>query len=424
MTPAFIGIDLGTSGVRATAIDQRGEVLAEASTALPASTTAISSHAEQNPADWWEAVQTVLHDLLSRRHWEPVAIAIDGTSGTLLLCDETGTPCTPALMYNDARAITQARTLATIAPAESAVHSATSALAKLMWLDDQGLAECAAHALHQADWINGRLGGDFNTSDENNALKLGYDPVRRRWPEWLTDTIPARLLPHVVPVGQPIGSLRPDMLHDLGLQRAVRLIAGTTDSNAATLAAGITRSGEAVTSLGSTLAVKLLSDAPVFSAEYGVYSHRIGGRWLVGGASNSGGAVLRQYFSDSEIALLSQQLQPDIPTGLHYYPLPDVGERFPTNDPNMKPVLQPRPKSRATFLQAIFEGIAGIERDAYARLGTLGASPVKRILTSGGGAANTAWQRIRGSLIGVPVSAARHDAASYGAALIAAGRLL
>jgi sugar (pentulose or hexulose) kinase len=201
----------------------------------------------------------------------------------------------------------------------------------------------------------------------------------------------------------------------------VRLVAGTTDSNAATLAAGIDRPGDAVTSLGSTLVVKLCSDRPIFAARYGVYSHRIGDYWLTGGASNSGGGVLRQYFSDSELEELSRQIDPGRPLDLHYYPLIVAGERFPESDPDKQPCLQPRPQARHQFLQAMLEGIADIEAAGYTRLAELGAPFPQRVFSAGGGASNAAWRAIRERKLGVPVQTARHTESAYGAALIARG---
>lgn len=92
-----------------------------------------------------------------------------------------------------------------------------------------------------------------------------------------------------------------------------------------------------VTSLGSTLAIKLLSKSRVDDARFGVYSHRLDDKWLVGGASNTGGAVLRQLFTDVQLQKLSEQINPSLPSSLDYYPLPAIGERFPVADPNMNP---------------------------------------------------------------------------------------
>lgn len=416
----YVGVDLGTSGCRAIAIDRQGYSIAEARAALPASRHSTPGASEQDPQAWWPAVTRVLGSLASKAPGRIRAIAVDGTSSTLLLCDEHGAPCSPALMYDDTRARDQAQVIDEVAPPDSPARGAGSALAKLLYLLEQARDATPAHALHQADWIAGRLGAGFGASDENNVLKLGYDPVARQWPAWLQafPMVPP-LLPEVHPVGGLTGRISPEVAASLGMPDDVLLVAGTTDSNAATLAAGISQAGDAVTSLGSTLVLKIYSDHPIASARYGVYSHRIGGRWLAGGASNSGGAVLRQFFSDTELTALSERIDPDRPTGLDYYPLPGIGERFPFSEPDRQPRMQPRPAADHDFLQALFEGIAAIEAAGYRRLADLGAPYPRRVLSSGGGAKNRVWQRIRARALGVPVVPAMHSEAAYGTALLA-----
>src|SRR5690606_530883 len=124
---------------------------------------------------------------------------------------------------------------------------------------------------------------------------------------------------------------------------------------------GASEAGEGVTALGSTLTIKLLAEAPIFAPQFGIYSHRIGERWLAGGASNSGGKVLAHYFTPSRIAQLSANIDPDRPSGLDYYPLLGAGERFPFADPAMLPRMDPRPPDDAEFLQGLLEGIGRIE---------------------------------------------------------------
>lgn len=89
--------------------------------------------------------------------------------------------------------------------------------------------------------------------------------------------------------------------------------------------------------MGSTLAIKLLSTTRIEDARFGVYSHRLDDKWLVGGASNTGGAVLRQIFTDEQLEKLSKQINPMEASPLDYYPLQTIGERFPVADPNMAP---------------------------------------------------------------------------------------
>lgn len=96
-----------------------------------------------------------------------------------------------------------------------------------------------------------------------------------------------------------------------------------------------------MTSLGSTLAIKLVSSNRIEDARFGVYSHRLDDKWLVGGASNTGGAVLRQIFSDEQLEKLSEEINPMKASPLDYYPLLAVGERFPVADPEMVPRYRP-----------------------------------------------------------------------------------
>jgi len=415
----YLGIDFGTSGCRACVIDAGQRIVAEARVPLPPPERS-GAAVEQDPAIWWSALEAMLAELRTRTDLTDIAaLCVDGTSSTLMICDARGTPLAPALMYNDTRAREAAWQVAAAAPPECAAHGASASLAKLLWLLQLPAARQARHALHQTDWVLGRLCGRFGGSDENNALKLGYDSVKRRWPDWLARLpLPAALLPEVVPPGTGIGRIDPGVAAQFGLAGDTRIISGTTDSTAGFIATGAVR-GEAVTTLGSTLVLKVRADKPVFAPENGIYSHRLGKDWLVGGASNSGGAVLRQHFSDADIVRLTQQLRPGEPTGLDYYPLPGRGERFPVNDPDLEPCLTPRPNEDARFFQGILEGIARIEVRGYRRLAELGAPWPTRVISTGGGAANSAWRAIRAQLLGVPVVAAEHQEAAYGTALLA-----
>lgn len=417
-----IGIDLGTSGVRAIAIDEQRQVIAEATTDLPSPLRTPEGGSEQQPELWWQAVLRVLSEIPKQLNGEPVsALAVDGTSATLLLSDRQGRPLTPALMYNDARSRDVLDIIKQHAPPDNTVHSASSSLAKLLHLQRQ-IGKMDFLALHQADLINGRLSDRFGLSDENNCLKLGYDAINRRWPDWLDKLgLPPGCLPQVYQPGTPLFPVSDEVLCRTELKGKPMLVAGTTDSIAATLATGAERIGDAVTSLGSTLVLKILSDRPINAPEYGVYSHRLGDLWLAGGASNSGGAVCAHYFSREQMARLTVQLKPDHPTGLHYYPLLQPGERFPFNDPNLPPRLTPNADSDLHFFQGILEGIAEIEKAGYDLLARLGAPPPSRIFSTGGGASNEPWRLMRQNLLGVPVLRAMQTQAAYGAALLALG---
>jgi sugar (pentulose or hexulose) kinase len=416
-----IGLDLGTSGVRAAVLDATGRRLAAAAVTLPAPLQVPDGGVEQQPETWWEAAVSVLRQIAAAAAGcDAAALCVDGTSATLLLCEMDGRPLGPALMYNDSRAQDEAAWVQAQAPPASAARGATSSLAKLLHLRQRYTPNRPVLALHQADWIIGRLLGHFGDSDWNNALKLGFDASALCWPDWMQglDLAPVSL-PRVHAPGTRLGPIDTDVAALTGLPRQVRVCAGTTDSTAAVVAAGALQPGDAVTSLGSTLVLKIVAESPVTAPQFGVYSQRLGDYWLVGGASNSGGAVLRQFFSNARIDALMPRIDPDSESGLDYYPLPAAGERFPLADPLLLPRMTPRPSDDARFLHGLLEGIARIERDGYRRLAELGAPPPRWVLSLGGGARNERWSALRARLLGIPVLPAPRQDAADGAAVLA-----
>jgi D-ribulokinase len=407
--PFYLGLDFGTSGVRAIAITEEQNI------AQTMSLDAI----DQTPQAWHEALWHLLAELDGDIRQNLQAIALNGTSGTVLLCDAAGNPTTEALLYNDDRGRSVLPSLASFAPPEHLVHSATSSLAKLIWFEAQGLANQASYFLHQTDWLSALLHGQWGLSDYHNALKLGYDVENLAYPPWLQSHALFFLLPQVETPGGGRRPILPAIAQRFGINPACEICAGTTDSIAAFIASGARQLGEAVTSLGSTLVLKLLGDRPVLDLETGVYSHRFGKLWLVGGASNTGGAVLKHYFDETELQELSATIDPSQDSGLNYYPLLKPGDRFPVNDPNLQPRLTPRPADSGQFLQGLLEAIARIEAQGYRQLEALGAPSVKTVLTAGGGAKNSTWTKIRARYLGCPVLISSQPEAAYGSALLA-----
>ncbi len=408
---SFLGIDVGTSGVRAALVDSDGILLK----------TARSSMAEhgsnhRDPGVWLAAFNAALSSLAID---VPVsAVCVDATSGTVLPVDAMGAPLSDALMYNDV--VDQIEVLDKIAkhaPLESAVHGASSALARVIVLQS---TPRAVRIIHQADWMAGQLSGRFDISDESNALKTGYDPVRRCWPDWLVNTtMRVNMLPQVVPAGTQTGTVLEAIANTHNLSQSTKVIAGVTDGCASFLATGAQNIGDCVTALGSTMTMKMLCDQPLFNPEYGVYSHRIGEKWLAGGASNTGGAVLAHYFNAQQIAELSAQMDTSRATQFSYYPLVTAGERFPHNDANWQPRVLPRPANDVEFLHELFAGIAAIESLGYQRLAELGAPKQTSMRTVGGGAVNTQWSEIRQRQLGIEFQQPISTEAAVGSALLA-----
>ena len=413
MSPKTLGVDIGTSGARAALLDETGAVAAVAATRF----AEVGGDAKA-PATWRCAMQATLNDLAARADLSSVAsLAVDGTSGTMLALDADNEPIGLAIMYDEpCRDAALLERIAAAAPKGSAALGASSALARALALQ---LIPGAKRVLHQADWIAGLLSGRFDCSDENNALKTGYDVFARSWPNWIQEAgANVERLPKILPPGTPIGAASV-FAQSVGLPATAIICAGTTDGCASFLATGAERNGDAVTALGSTLVIKLLSPKPIENAEYGIYSHRLGERWLVGGASNSGGKAIEALFPGEDLAELTKGVRPDEPTGLDYYPLARPGERFPINDAALAPRLEPRPVERARFFQGVLEGIAAIEALGYARLVELGAPALRSLRTVGGGAANAAWTEIRRRRIDAPFIPPFSHEACVGAARLA-----
>lgn len=392
---ATLGIDLGTSGVRAVVMG--GAHLRDGGEVAGMCAVRLDAAARRDPARLWAAVAEVLDGLdLSAVG----ALAVDGTSGTLVAVQADGRPASGLSLYSDAPPP------GTDAPV----------IARAIALQAR---PNAVRILHEADWVTGQFSGQFDITDENNALKTGYDPVARAWPDRLDQTgLRRAMLPRVVAPGVRIGQVTADAARRFGLPVAASVAAGTTDGCASFLATGADCVGDGVTALGSTMTLKLLAPTPVLAAEYGIYSHRLGDQWLPGGASNTGGAALARFFTPEEITALSERIDPALPSPFDYYPLPAPGERFPVNDPAMQPHVTPRPADDAAFLHGLLEGIARIEALGYQRLSELGAPPVRRVLTTGGGGGNDAWTKIRARVLGVPVTSA-HAEAAQGTAMLA-----
>jgi len=414
-TNLFIGVDIGTSGVRAVCTDTDMHIQAMASIEFNDVT---GSRAD--PASWGAAVGKVLIELIANVSKEKIkAIAIDGTSGTMIVTDEQAQPLSQAFMYNDTcddQAILSL--IKTHAPDTSAAHGASSGLAKAIQLSKISGASCIQH---EADWMASSLSGKTGLSDENNALKSGYDPVSQSWPGWIEQTgMDTSMLPTVLRAGQPIGMANGWLAKQVGLSENTLVVAGTTDGCASFLATGAAEPGDAVTVLGSTLTIKLLSEAPIYAPLFGIYSHKIGDTWLAGGASNTGGKVLAHYFTPAELEQFSEVMNTSTALGLDYYPLLKPGERFPVNDSTMQPRLEPRPESDAMFLQAMLEGISAVEKLAYTRLAELGGPAIRSLRTVGGGAVNNAWTEIRQSLFpDTPFKKSLSEHAATGSAVLA-----
>ena len=389
-----LGIDLGTSGLRVAVVNAAGKLLETKSSSYPL---------PFSDANGWQlGVAQLVKQLSTVLRQQVAAIAIDGTSGTLLACNKLGIPLAPALPYSCACG-EQSEAIKAYVPSGNAAASSSGSLARALQLLQQlewQLGKPVPLLRHQADWLMGWLLGDWRWGEEGNNLRLGWDLLKNQWAGQLGVAPWAEALPQIVASGQTLGLISAAASAALGIPQTCQVVSGSTDANAMVLAAN-PKTNDGICVLGTTLVLKQFNGKALHGA--GISNHRINGRWLVGGASNAGAGVLRQFFNDQQLKELSRQIDPSRPSGLHYMPLPAPGERFPIENPDLQPILEPRPISDALFLQGMLEGLSKLEQQGWQRLQELGASPIKRVLTVGGGACNPQWRNLRELALGIPV---------------------
>lgn len=416
-----IGIDCGTSGIRAVALNASHQQLAESASALT----------EQTPDTWWQTTVAVLDDLFNQLQKRidvsqtNIAMSLDATSSSVFFISGDGVPLTPVLMYYDACPDIAADLSGQLSP-HSGAHGAQSSLAKALTLahgltTQPGSSDHHWLVCHQADWLLYQLSGQLGISDENNCLKLGYDPVHQQWEKTTLAFIGETHLPKVIAPATPIGGLKTSLCLRWNLPAHTQVASGTTDSIAAFLATGANQAGDAVISLGSTLAFKLLTHRPYFDAEKGIYSHRLWQQWLVGGASNAGGACLLEAFELADLEALAQHplIQPaPLPD---YYPLPKgrVGERFPINDATKCTPTLSSDLNNAERFSTLVHGLVFIEQLGWQRLSEGCAQPIKRLYACGGGNKNPAWAGLRKAALAMPHAQPMSEQAAVGAAMLA-----
>ena len=458
--PLFLGLDFGTSGARCVAVDARGDAVAETSAKYPPIVDGGKGGDGIPTGGWAEAwrgaLWSLLDDLPVDVRERVVSVAVDGTSGTALVVNgDDGSVVYPPMLYNEKRD-DAVDAIAGVAPEGHTTRSASSALCKLhsWWFETEGGKKASANAavppgesvpvanpklLHHADWVAYLLHGVVGVTDHNNALKLGFDPGLGNgenertgaYPDWILRQPYAAMLPMTcLAPGTVAGAcVTTEAKKRFPNAERVRVVAGTTDSVAAFAAARCSDCGDCVTSLGSSLALKLVSETRVDDAAAGVYSHRLCGKWLVGGASNLGGWLLRSHFDDDELVKLTAELRDDsvsdaakktILSELDYFPGVLMGFGLSVEEAT-KRLCSDRPESDAEFLRAILSSVARVEARSYDTLVSMGASHApKRVFTAGGGARNDFWSSLRSEAMnGVFVAKSPFTEAAYGTALLA-----
>lgn len=411
--PVWIGIDLGTQSVRAMAADETGSVLAMSSQPLTAKRS--GREHTQNPLEWWSVVCACCKDVTSQIEPQRVGgVAVDATSGTILLIDCKLRPLTEALMYDDGRAQDEAREVQT---------QPSWALPKALWLWRHTESRNSEVRLaHQNDFINWRLAGTPLATDSSHSLKTGYDLQERRWPFDVFGKLelPEHLFPEVVTPGSVLGSVSVGGAAETGLPAGLPIIAGMTDGCAAQIAAGAVSEGSWNSVLGTTLVLKGVTSRLLHDPLGAVYSHLApGGKWLPGGASSTGAGIIATRFAKEHLEQLEAEAAEREPADIVVYPLHSTGERFPFVAPAAEYFELGTPRDAIELYRAILEGVAFIERLCFDYMKMLGASFAGTFSISGGAVSNPLWNRIRASVLGRTLSIPKVTEPAFGMAVLA-----
>ncbi len=387
--PLALGIDLGTSGVRIAIINTKKEILFTSSKKY--------SKGLEIAEDWINSLETLIQQIPKGLKEELASCSVAGTSGTLLACKTNGAPIGKALPYflSCSEYSNEIENLFTKECAGSSISGSVGRALRLLALYGNQII-----LRHQADWISGWLINNWEYGEEGNNIRMGWEISNSSWPENFQNTKLLKCLPKIIPSGRIMGNICTKKANELGLPKNLHVIAGTTDSNAGVLAT-FPNKNDGITILGSTIVIKKFVNRPL--AGKGISNHKLLGNWLSGGASNTGAAILLDFFNLDYIEELSKQINPNKSTGLNLLPLSSQGERFPIDDPNLQPKLHPRPVSDSLYLHALFEGLAKIEARGWKKLNELGADLPRQIITIGGGAKNITWKKIREREIGIPI---------------------
>ena len=437
MAEIVFGVDVGTQGVRVLAVDRQGQVLAQAQTAFDLAAFKPGAHPlpagwfEQYPRAWWESVAGCLREVTAQL---PPAtgvagISVDSTSGTLVPVDANGEPLHPALMYNDQRSENQVARVKAAAQQHQDhfgfVFGSSYALPKIAWFQqcEPDIFARTRWFLHAADFIHGRLTGQYGLSDTSNALKTGYDLVNLRWPDFIERDlgIPLRVLPEVFLPGQEIGRVSARAAEETGLPVGIPVLAGATDGTAAQIASGAAQPGEWNTTLGTTLVLKGVSRDLRIDPLGRVYSHRHPeGWWMPGGASNTGADWIMKDHTGANLDEVNRQAEAVTPTNLLRYPLTKRGERFPFLCPEAQGFLLGEVRSPLERYAAGLEGVAMLERLAFDTLQEIGFEVGARVYITGGGSKSRLWSRIRAAVLDKSMVKPAVTDTAFGAAILAA----
>jgi xylulokinase len=443
--PLFLGLDVGTSGVKAILVSRIGEVVASATTALTMSTPR-PGWAEQNPVDWWDAALASMRALRRARPDATVeAVGISGQMHSSVFLDRTGEVIRPALLWCDGRTTAECAEITERVGGEERLRELACnpalegfTLPKVLWLrrhEPEAFARLATVLLPK-DYIRYRLTGVLATDPSDASATLMYDTAHLRWSEEILSAVglTTSIVPQVGGSAEVLGRVTAEAASLTALAAGTPVVGGGADNACGAAGVGVLTPGEVVTSWGTSGTVLAPMSAPRVDPKLRAHTfcHVVPDVWyMMGVVLTAGGAFgwYREQFA-RELAdprEASRRLDEEAASvergaaGVTFLPYLQ-GERTPHRDAAARGAFLglTLAHTRAHVTRAVLEGVCFALRDSLTILQELGLSPSHLLLT-GGGASSPFIRRLQAEVFGLPVTTVnREEGPAYGAALLAA----
>ncbi|MDR2455458.1 MAG: xylulokinase [Deltaproteobacteria bacterium] len=434
--PAYLGLDLGTTGVKGLVVGADGKTLARLERPLKLSTPK-PAWAEQDPEQWWEAALGILKSVPKKL--KIARIGLSGQMHTLVPLGGDLRPLRPAILWCDQRSHAQCQKATEILGGEGTVIALTGnplypgfTLPKILWLRDSepDVYKRLKTVLIAKDYLAMRLTGEIGSEPSDASGSSMLDAKTGEWCLELMDKLglPQSILPALTKSEAARGRLTEDLAGQLGWDR-IEVASGGADNAVSALGLGITGPGDCMVSIGTSgtvLGVAGSGASPDPSGRLHFFRHAVGGSCYHMGVMLSAAAALNwakdKLAKRASWPLLESQMAgvPAGADGLLFLPYLQ-GERTPHRDPDARGVLfglssltdAPR------ILRAVIEGVTFGLRDSFELLKSL--TEVKSVIVAGGGAKNQLWREILAANLKTPVTAPLVDeGGAYGAAMLAA----
>lgn len=447
----FLGIDIGTSGTKTLAINERGEILGEAS-GTHRSSFPKPSWSEQDPEDWWQATIQSVREVMKKAKLKPADVKAIGLSGQMhgsVFLDKRGQVVRPAILWNDQRTAAECIEIEKRAGGRKALIKmvANPALTgftapKILWLrnNEPKNFDKTVNILLPKDDVRRRLTGEFATEVSDASGMLLLDVAARTWSKKLLSKLELdpSLFADCYESQDITGKLTTAAAELLGLTTDCVVVGGASDNAANGVGTGVVTKGSVSSSIGTSGVVFAHSDEVQIDPEGRLHTfcHAVKGKWHMMGVSLCAGGSL-QWFVDNfcqelygsgkvrrdPLEILNREAAAVAAGSEGLFFLPYLqGERTPHADPDARGSIVglTLKHGRGHVTRAIMEGVAYALRDSLTIIQQMGV-PVKRIIASGGGAKSPLWRQIQADVFGQAASTINAEQGpAYGAGLLAA----